>query len=132
MNPAKLQEIAKNLRERARIRLSAKGRKSVEENAPDRLAIQLIEAADAVDYALRVQDRLLQIKNMHARILSWPPQEVQEAYAVIMQAGSYLARNGKQMFGAAVGKSLDTVKRYVRQEQANASLGTNESNQEAP
>ena len=46
------EEIVKDLRTRAEIRRNAKGRKSVEEGKPDRLAAQLDEAADAIESLL--------------------------------------------------------------------------------
>lgn len=46
-------EIVADLRKRAEIRRNAKGRKSVEENQPDRLAAQLEEAADAIEHLLK-------------------------------------------------------------------------------
>lgn len=42
-------EIISDLRKRAEIRRNAKGRKSVEEGQPDRLADQLEEAANAIE-----------------------------------------------------------------------------------
>lgn len=45
-------EIIRDLRTRAQIRRNAKGRKSVEEGKPDRLADQLDEAANAIEILL--------------------------------------------------------------------------------
>jgi hypothetical protein len=58
MKPFEEQDITEKLRIRANIRRNAKGRKSVEEGKPDRLAVLLDEAADKID-ALRGEiDRL--------------------------------------------------------------------------
>lgn len=43
-------EIAKNLRIRAEIRMSAKDRRSVKEGASDRLSQQLLQAAECIEH----------------------------------------------------------------------------------
>jgi hypothetical protein len=49
MKPFEEQDITEKLRIRADIRRNAKGRKSVEEGKPDRLAVLLDEAANEID-----------------------------------------------------------------------------------
>jgi hypothetical protein len=49
MKPFEEQDITEKLRIRADIRRTAKGRKSVEEGKPDRLAVLLDEAANEID-----------------------------------------------------------------------------------
>ena len=49
-----------DLRTRAEIRKIAKGRKSVEEGKPDRLAQQLLDAADAIECLMDELDDMYQ------------------------------------------------------------------------
>ncbi len=51
-------ELVYALRERARIRRTIQSRKSVQEGVPDRLAIQLEDAADLIEHLVEVIERL--------------------------------------------------------------------------
>lgn len=53
---AEFKDLMDRLTIRARIRRQAKGRRSVEEGVPDRLAALLEEAADALDELLRANE----------------------------------------------------------------------------
>lgn len=52
--PVAEQSLVFRLRKRAEIRRQIPGRKSVEENAPDRIAALLDEAAERIEYLERV------------------------------------------------------------------------------
>lgn len=60
------------------------------------------------------------IKDMHARIISWPPVDVASAFAVVAQTAAWLARNEKGKFGTALLKALDQIKAYISQREADA------------
>lgn len=65
--------------------------------------------------ALRAE--LASVKEMHARILGWPPQDVVNADATLSMAAATMARrdhgSGKALLGA-----LDAIKRHRRQQDA--------------
>lgn len=80
----------------------------------DQLRTRLAEVEGERDKARR---EVRSIRAQHARILSWPTQDVARARAVIMQAGARLAREGHEL-GKAVAEAVDTLEMQSSQLEA--------------
>lgn len=56
------------------------------------------------------------LRDMHARILSWAPEDVQRAYVIILQMAANMARRGED--GKRVRDAVDSIQKHVSQLQA--------------